>query len=90
MKQIDFRMNIAAICQPAKQELPLRGHHESSNSPKRANQIELLNMLQDYTSLLNSHLNTSSKVCDKELLQMCKMTLFKLYIIFLKIMLKER
>lgn len=51
---------IDAVCYLAKQELPFRGHDESSASVNRGNYKELLNLLRNYDSPLDTHLNTST------------------------------
>lgn len=51
---------IDAVCYLAKQELPFRGHDESSESVNRGNYIEFLNVLRKYDAPLDTHLNTST------------------------------
>ena len=51
---------IDCICFLAKQELPFRGHDESTDSINRGNYIELLNLLSEYDVMLANHLKESS------------------------------
>jgi len=44
----------------AKQELPFRGHDESTSSSNRGNYIETMQLLADYDPFLKSHLTNST------------------------------
>ena len=48
------------MCYLAKQELPFRGHDESSESVNKGNCIELLNLLRNYDSPLDIHLSAAT------------------------------
>jgi hypothetical protein len=47
-------------CLLANHELPFRGHDESDSSINRGNYTEFLQILKDYDSLLNKHLETAT------------------------------
>lgn len=49
-----------AVCFLAKQELPLRGHNESSSSINRGNYFELLELIRQYDLILDIHLKEST------------------------------
>lgn len=51
---------IDAVCFLAKQELPLRGHDESSTSINRGNYLELLELIRLYDPILDNHLKEST------------------------------
>lgn len=51
---------IDAVCFLAKQELPLRGHDESSTSINRGNYLELLELIRQYDSILDNDLKEST------------------------------
>jgi len=51
---------IDAMCFLAKQELPLRGHDESSTSINKGNYLELLELIRQYDPILDNHLKEST------------------------------
>ncbi|KAL4154101.1 hypothetical protein QTP88_001934 [Uroleucon formosanum] len=51
---------IDAVCFLAKQELPLRGHDESSTSINRGNYLELLELIRQYDPILDNRLKEST------------------------------
>ena len=51
---------INATCFLAGQELPFRGHDESTSSSNRGNYIELLEYTRSYDTVLNTHLQAAS------------------------------
>ena len=51
---------IDAVCYLAKQELPFRGHDESSESVNKGNYIELLNLIRNYDAPLDTHLSVAT------------------------------
>ena len=55
-----LRRLIDAVCCLAKQELPFRGHDESSESVNKGNYIELLNLLRKYNSPLEAHFSVAT------------------------------
>ncbi|KAF0715097.1 zinc finger MYM-type protein 1-like [Aphis craccivora] len=54
-----FKRMIDAVCFLAKQELPLRGHDETSTSINRGNYLELLELIRQYDPILDNHLKES-------------------------------
>lgn len=55
-----LRRLIDATCYLAKQELPFRGHDESSDSKNKGNYVEFLEVLREYDSLLDNHLKEAT------------------------------
>lgn len=51
---------IDAVVYLGKQEQPFRGHDESCNSLNKGNYVEFLNVLREYDSVLDTHLNTAT------------------------------
>ena len=55
-----LRKLMKATCFLARQELPFRGHSESSESINRGHYVKLLEYTKEYDALLNSHLQSAT------------------------------